>query len=112
MLLSLIVNTIANLLLIPTLGIAGAAIGTTIAIGCQMSCLYFLSIVYGLTFEKRMLAALVLPSVILIDVNFWWVGVLIVLGTACGGMLFSKQDFVVLKSSFNQIRSRLGRSHN
>ena len=109
MFVSLVVNTVANTLLIPSLGIAGAAIGTVLAIGCQMFCLYFLSLAYGLTFEKRMLTALVLPGVILVDGNAWWLGLIVVFGTVCCGLLFSEDDHAVFKSSLTTLSGKFSR---
>lgn len=103
MLVSLVVNAVANMLLIPSLGIAGAAIGTVMAVGCQMFCLYFLSLAYGLTFEKRMLTALCLPIVILIDGSAGWTGVAVVFGAVCCGLLFSTDDYAVFKSSLKKL---------
>jgi len=103
MLVSLVVNAVANMLLIPSLGIAGAAIGTVMAVGCQMFCLYFLSLAYGLTFEKRMLTALCLPIVILIDGSTGWTGVAVVFGAVCCGLLFSTDDYAVFEASLKKL---------
>ena len=99
MLLSLIVNIAANSFLISSMGIAGAAIGTVIAISFQVICLYLLAIKYELKPDYRMITVLALPTMILLGKDYWAGGLIALFVCLAIGLIFTRKEREVLSAA-------------
>jgi O-antigen/teichoic acid export membrane protein len=94
----LVVNVAANAMLIPWMGITGAAIGTAFAVVAQLACLYGLAIRFGLRFDFRVLLVTAVSGSLLLGEE-WTILILVAAVVQAAFFTFSREEWRMMRGS-------------